>query len=177
MSAAGIMLAQYAADRAVTASVVIWLMGSLGRVDPMAHWAIFAALAPMLCYVIYAHRALDLIAMGDSLAAGRGVPVARLLWTSFVLVGVLIAVIVAHCGPIGFVGLMVPHMARAFVGPRTLPLTIFSCLFGAAFLAVCDGLARSFIFAVPVGVVTNILGAAFFFYLIATRDISPAGRS
>ncbi len=176
MSAAGIMLVQYVANRAVTADVVIWLMGSLGRMDEAAHWAVFAALAPVLGFVIYGHRGLDLIAMGDSLAAGRGVPVTRLLWTSFVLIGVLIAVIVAHCGPIGFVGLMVPHMARVFVGPKTLPLTIFSCLFGAAFLSLCDGAARSFIFAPPVGVVTNILGAAFFFYLLATRDISPTAR-
>ena len=172
MSAAGIMLAQYAANRAVTADVVIWLMGSLGRVDEYAHWIIFAAVAPVLFHVIRAHRALDLIAMGDALAAGRGVDVTRVLWTSFVLVGVLVAVIVSHCGPIGFVGLMVPHMARALVGPKTLPLTLVSCLFGAAFLAICDGAARSFINVLPVGVVTNILGATFFFYLLATRDIS-----
>ena len=88
MSAAGIMLVQYLANRAVTADVVIWLMGSLGRVDEAAHWIVFAALAPVLGFVIYAHRGLDLIAMGDSLVAGRGVPVTRLLWTSFVLIGV-----------------------------------------------------------------------------------------
>jgi iron complex transport system permease protein len=176
MSAAGVMLVQYVTEPAVTSRVVMWLMGSLASYDPYAHFAIAAALAPALAYVLWSHRGLDLIAMGEALAAGRGVPVERLRWSCFVLIGMLVAVIVAYCGPIGFVGLMVPHMARALVGPRSAPLAICSCLLGAAFLALCDGAARTFIAVLPVGVVTNILGAAFFFYLLATRDVAHGTR-
>lgn len=172
MSAAGVMLVQYATEPAVTSRVVVWLMGSLASYDPHAHVAVAIALAPVLAYVLWSHRGLDLVAMGEELAAGRGVPVARLRWSCFVLIGMLVAVIVAYCGPIGFVGLMVPHMARTLVGPRSGPLAVCSCLLGAAFLALCDGAARTFIAVLPVGVVTNILGAAFFFYLLATRDAS-----
>jgi iron complex transport system permease protein len=83
---------------------------------------------------------------------------------------VLTAVIVANCGPIGFVGLMVPHMGRALFGAQALPLLLGSALLGAGFLAVCDGVARSLpVTELPVGVVTNILGAIFFFYLLATQ--------
>jgi iron complex transport system permease protein len=69
---------------------------------------------------------------------------------------------------------MVPHMGRALFGVRTLPPLAGAALVGAAFLAVCDGLARAVHppTELPVGVVTNILGAAFFFYLLATRRVA-----
>jgi iron complex transport system permease protein len=175
MCAAGIMLATYLTDKTVISSVVIWLMGSLATLYPSAAWQIAFVLAPVLVFAVYSHRAMDLLAMGEELAAARGVAVARTIWLSFALVGVLTAIIVANCGPIGFVGLMVPHIARAYLGPRFLPLVLASAMIGAAFLAVCDGVARSLgTFDVPVGVVTNLLGAAFFFYMLATRDVSYA---
>jgi iron complex transport system permease protein len=152
----------------------MWLMGSLATVNPGATPQITVVLAAVLVFGVYAHRAMDLLAMGEDLAATRGVAVTRTVWTCFTLIGVLTAVIVANCGPIGFVGLMVPHIARVFVGVRFLPLLLGSTLIGAAFLAVCDGLARSLLGVsdIPVGIVTNILGAGFFFYLLATRNVS-----
>lgn len=176
MSSAGIMLATYLSDGTVTKDIVMWLMGALDRVEPWASLQIALVLVPVLVFGVYSHRAMDLLAMGEDLAAARGVAVARTIWLSFGLVGVLTAVIVAKCGPIGFVGLMVPHFARALLGVRFLPLLLGSALLGAAFLAACDGVARAALGSneLPVGVVTNILGAAFFFYLLATRDISYA---
>ena len=176
MSSAGIMLATYLSDGTVTKDIVMWLMGALDRVEPWASLQIALVLVPVLAFGVYSHRAMDLLAMGEDLAAARGVAVARTIWLSFGLVGVLTAVIVAKCGPIGFVGLMVPHIARAVLGVRFLPLLLGSALLGAAFLAACDGVARAALGSneLPVGVVTNILGAAFFFYLLATRDISYA---
>ena len=183
MCAAGILLVTYLADRAVTNEIVRWMMGSLDRLYPRANLEIAAVLIPVLAYAIYAHRALDLLSIGEQLSASRGVAVGRTVWTCFVLVGVLTAVIVSKCGPIGFVGLMVPHMARTLLGVRTLPLVIGSALIGAAFLAACDGIARVALslisqhpgeYELPVGVITNIVGAAFFFYLLATRDVSYA---
>ncbi len=179
MCSAGILLVFFLADRAITNDIVIWMMGSLGTLRPRAALEIALVLVPVLAYVAYSHRALDLLAFGDDLAASRGVNVGRTIWTCYLLVGVLTAVIVANCGPIGFVGLMVPHIGRAIFGVCTLPLLLGSVLLGAAFLAACDGLARSLpVTELPVGVVTNILGATFFFYLLATRDIAHgAARS
>jgi iron complex transport system permease protein len=175
MSTAGVLLATYLADHAVTNEIVIWMMGSLAVHRPQASIEIAAILLPVLALAVYAHRGLDLIAMGEDLAASRGVAIGGVVWGSFLLVGLLVAVIVANCGPIGFVGLMVPHMARALLGVRTLPLLLGSALIGAAFLATCDGIARALlIYELPVGVITNIVGAAFFFYLLATRDVSYA---
>ncbi len=176
LCAAGILLVTYLAQQAVTNAIVIWMMGSLALFDAWAWARILVVLLPTLGFAVYSHRALDLLMLGDHVAASRGVAVVFVMRCSFILVGLLTAVIVAHCGPIGFVGLMVPHMVRALVGERALPLVLGSVFVGGAFLAVCDGIARGVAtYEVPVGIITNILGAAFFFFLLFTRDVSPAG--
>ncbi len=173
MCSAGILLVTFLADRAITNDIVIWMMGSLGRLHGRAWFEILVILVPVLAFAAARHRALDLLCFGPHVAATRGVAVDTTIWLSFALVGLLTAVIVANCGPIGFVGLMVPHIGRAVFGIRTLPLLGGAALIGAGFLALCDGLARSYpMVELPVGVVTNILGAAFFFYMLATRDIA-----
>ncbi len=178
LSGAGILLVFYVGERAITNEVVFWTMGSLGVLRPAARYEVLAALVPVLAYAVYAHRALDLLMFGEELAAARGVAVGRTIWTCYVLVGLLTAVIVANCGPIGFVGLMVPHMTRALVGVRTLPLVLGAVIVGAAFLAACDAAARSLpVTELPVGIVTNILGAGFFLYLLATRELAGDSRA
>lgn len=168
MSAAGILLAYLLADRAITNEIVRWTVGSLGILG----WRpplIIAGLSILVFLVtLRLHRSLDLLAMGDVLAASRGVAVQRVFWLGFVGVGLLTSVVVAECGPIGFVGLIVPHIARRIVGGRTLPLLAASALLGGGFLAICDGLGRSISdYDLPVGIFTNILGAGFFFVLLA----------
>lgn len=171
LASAGVLLVMFVAQRPLTNEILFWTMGSLAAQRPAAAGQIALVLVPALAYACYCHRRLDLLALGDHFAAARGVNVGRTVWSCFLVVGVLTAVIVANCGPIGFVSLMVPHMARALLGPRALPLLLGSSLLGGAFLAVCDALARSLsAYEPPVGIVTNILGAVFFFYLIATRD-------
>ncbi|MFO0838041.1 MAG: iron ABC transporter permease [Phycisphaerae bacterium] len=175
---AGIFIATTLASRAFADDLMIWVMGSLGSFRRQAIFEIAGALAATLAVLTYFNRDLDLLAMGDDLAATRGVAVKRIVWTCYGLVGVLTATIVANCGPIGFVSLMVPHMARALVGATALPLLISSAMLGAAFLSVCDALTRSAfpVFELPVGALTNLLGAAFFFYLLATRDVAYGER-
>lgn len=173
MCSAGVLLVTFLAGKAVTNDIVMWMIGSLATIRHAAVVEILVVLLPALALTLYAHRALDLLSMSDELAASRGVAVGAVVWGCFLLVGLLTAVIVANCGPIGFVGLMVPHIARTLVGLRALPLVLGSALIGAAFLALCDGIARSLsVYELPVGVITNMLGAAFFFYLLATRDVS-----
>jgi iron complex transport system permease protein len=176
LCSAGVLLVTFLAGRAVTNDIVMWMIGSLATLRRGAVLEIVVVLLPALALALYTHRALDLLSMSDELAASRGVAVSRVVWSCFLLVGLLTAVIVANCGPIGFVGLMVPHIARTLVGLRTLPLVVGSALIGAAFLATCDGIARSVsVYELPVGILTNMLGAVFFFYLLATRDVSYSG--
>lgn len=173
---AGILLVTFLADRNVTNEIVKWMMGSLVTVRAWEPLQVTVILVPVLAFALRMHRALDLLSFGPELAAARGVAVRFTVWSSFALVGLLTAVVVAHCGPIGFIGLMVPHMGRALFGARTWPLLCGSTLIGAGFLTACDALARGIsVLELPVGVVTNILGAGFFLYLLATREILPAG--
>ncbi len=167
IGSAGIVLVTYIADQAITNEIVQWLMGSLTTVGWRPLLEILVLLVPVLLIFLRMHRALDNLTLGDDVASARGVDVDRTVWLSFTLIGLLTAGIVAHCGPIGFVGLIVPHLTRQIVGPRTLPLICGATLVGGAFLALCDGFARLPAYEIPVGVITNILGAGFFFYLLA----------
>ena len=170
LCSAGILLVFFLADRAITNDIVIWMMGSLGTLRPRAALEIALVLTPILAVIACQHRALDLLAFGNDLAASRGVNIGWTIWSCYALIGLLTAVIVANCGPIGFVGLMVPHIGRALFGVHTLPLLLGSALLGAGFLCICDGIARAMpVTELPVGVVTNILGAGFFFYLLTQR--------
>ncbi len=173
-SGAGILAVNYFANQAVTNAIVLWMMGALSRHDPTAWQRVAILFLPAALFALSRHRDYDLLLFGGSLAATRGVSVTFVLYASFILIGLLTGVIVAHCGPIGFVGLMAPHMARSFVGPRALPLMIASCGLGAAFLTVADAIARSALPGeLPVGVLTNGLGAVFFFTLL----LRGAGRA
>ncbi|TWT44605.1 Hemin transport system permease protein HmuU [Phycisphaerae bacterium RAS1] len=173
LSSAGVLLVTFLADRVVTNDIVKWMMGSLAGARPTAAAEVGVALLIVWLAAAAQHRALDLLALGDDVAASRGVPVSRVVWSCYLLVGLLTAVVVANCGPIGFVGLMLPHMTRAVVGARTLPLLGGAALGGAAFLAWCDAIGRSVrVYELPVGVITNLIGAGFFFYLLARTDIA-----
>lgn len=170
VSSAGILLTQYLAERAITNDIVIWMMGSLGVLRPRAGVEIALILVPATLYSAYCSRALDLLAHGDDLAATRGVAVQRTIWSLLAMMGMLLAVIVANCGPIGFVGLIVPSLARSVLVGRSLPAMLASVALGAAFLVACDAAARTIsAYEPPVGILTSIIGALFFFTLLARR--------
>jgi iron complex transport system permease protein len=84
----------------------------------------------------------------------------------------MIGGVVAACGPIGFVGMMAPHICRLLVGPSHRTLLPASALFGGAFLALCDTAARTLLAPaeLPVGVITAFLGAPFFLWLLVRRS-------
>jgi iron complex transport system permease protein len=106
-------------------------------------------------------RALQTFAFGEELAHARGVNVPRLRLLVLGVGSLAVAACVAWCGPIAFVGLIVPHLVRLAVGPSLWRLLPLSLVAGAAFLVVCDAVARSIVPGreLPVGVVTAALGA------------------
>nr|MBC8443178.1 iron chelate uptake ABC transporter family permease subunit [PVC group bacterium] len=81
--------------------------------------------------------------------------------------------VVAFCGPIGFVGMMAPHICRLVVGPEHRYLTPATVLFGGTFLTICDALSRTLIAPaeIPVGVITALLGGPFFLWLLLRRQV------
>ncbi|MFP4052817.1 MAG: FecCD family ABC transporter permease [Phycisphaerae bacterium] len=118
--------------------------------------------------------ALNTLGLGDDVAASAGVSVQRLRVEAFVLVGLMTAAAVSLAGPVGFVGLIVPHICRLLLGPDHRLLTVAGAFVGAMFLMAAHALcqvAGPWIGAasVPIGIVTSLCGGPFFIYLLRKR--------
>jgi len=105
---------------------------------------------------------------GIQSAMSRGVDIVRTQKIGFLMASLLTGTVVAVSGPIGFVGLIVPHIIRLMVGPDLRLLLPASIFFGASFLVLCDTVARTIIAPteIPVGIITAMLGGPFFVWLL-----------
>jgi len=151
--------------------VVHWLLGNLAPVPPGA-LALFALLAAIGFWLVVSHaRALNLLALGEEAAIQLGVGAQRLKLTIFAGAALLTASVVAFAGPIGFVGLIVPHALRMLLGADNRLLVPTSFVGGAIFLLLADTVARNVVAPaeLSVGVITSFCGAPFFIYLLRTR--------
>lgn len=151
-------------------SIVFWLMGNLyGQVD----WAVVAAAAVLVllgCLALYSYaRDLNVLALGEEQARQLGVETERLKTGVILSAALVTAAAVSVSGVIGFVGLVIPHMARRLFGPDHRVLLPAAGLLGAMFLVWADTVARLIGEMFPVGVLTSLLGAPFFFYLLKRR--------
>jgi iron complex transport system permease protein len=185
-----ILLIQYMSSQAVTNATVRWLMGT---VDPLTGYAVFTYAVPLvlagLAVLAWHWREMDLLMMGDLVAAGRGVNVRRTRRWIYFSASVMVAAVVAHTGPIAFVGLVVPHVVRMVVGPTHGRLLPGALLGGAVFLPVCDVVAANAMrwmshsttaaaefssLSIPVGVLTSLIGGVFFLgMLLGRRSEAP----
>jgi iron complex transport system permease protein len=167
-----IMFVQYIADFTQVYRAQRWLMGDLdvGGFEP-----ILAALPlTVLAFALFAllPSALNLLSIGADLAATRGVDVARAQRLAFLSASLATAAAVSLAGPIGFIGIVVPHLVRLIVGVDHRIVLPASALFGAAFLVACDLIGRTVLapVEVPVGVVTAMVGGPFFLWLLVRKS-------
>ncbi len=146
------------------------LLGRLSDDTPWAlAWAVLGACVLGAGLGVWLGPAMDAASMGDDEASSVGVSVGRLRAWLFVISGVLTAMTVVVAGPIGFVGLVVPHAARLALGPSHRVLTVASALLGAAAIVSADALVRSIDLPtgrLPVGVVTALLGGPVFVLML-----------
>lgn len=167
-----VLFTQYISDAYDSLRIMHWLMGSLGGLEP-------ARLADLACIVLagalvtgfYAGE-LDLLLAGEELAASRGLKVRRAKLRFFLIASIMVAAIVSLAGPIGFVGMMAPHICRLLLGWTHRRLA-FACFFlGGAFLTLCDLLARSLLAPaeMPVGIITAVIGGPFFLWTLFTSN-------
>ncbi|MSO30419.1 MAG: iron ABC transporter permease [Acidobacteria bacterium] len=166
-----ILFVQYMADFAETYRTVRWLMGDL---DVGGFGPILGALPlVVVAFLIFAllPSSLNLLSVGTDSAATRGVDVARTQRLAFLSTALATSAAVSLAGPIGFVGIVVPHLVRLMVGVDHRIVLPASALFGAAFLVACDLVARTVLapVEVPVGVVTAMLGGPFFLWLLVRK--------
>jgi iron complex transport system permease protein len=171
-----ILLLEYTASLGDSFRIVRWMMGGLGTVDFSAVVQMLPAVVLGTAVLLWRARELDLLAMGADLAASRGVDVAAARKLLFAATSVMVGGVVACCGPIGFVGLMAPHVCRILIGAEHRRLIPASLLLGGAFLATCDSLARVVIAPaeLPVGVITALLGGPFFLWLLVRERLGQA---
>ena len=158
----------YAADDGELQTVVFWQMGSLGHLD----WIKLAVAAPVIigCCIVLTllARHLDLLSLGDRQARHLGLDVARTRKIVIAMTALLTGTSVAFTGTIGFIGLVVPHLARLLCGPphrRVLPV---SAVLGALLIVFADTLSRTIAppDEVPIGLFTAALGAPFFLIVV-----------
>ena len=163
----------YFGEPFATNRVIFWLMGSLSRVEMGNFYVIASVLIITIICITALHRQIDALLLGDESAASLGVNVDKLRLLMLGLCAALTATIVAYCGGIGFVGLMIPHIVRHVIGVTTLKLVIGSALIGGSFLIWVDIIARSALAnaEIPIGIITSALGSLFFlFIMIRTRN-------
>jgi iron complex transport system permease protein len=171
-----ILFMQYLSDFTQSFLLLRWVMGGLHTVVGFGEvLTVFPLVVVGTAIVLYLTHELNLVTTGEELAASRGVAVNRTKVLLFVAVSLMVGGIVSVCGPIGFVGLIVPHTCRLLVGPDHRYLTPAALLCGAILLTLCDTLARTVMAPteLPVGILTSLLGGPFFLWLLLGR--SPLG--
>lgn len=163
-----ILCQQYLANPTKAFAAIRWTTGGIDLCEPRYLTATALVVGVATAFLFRFSRELDALTLGDERAKSLGIDVDRLRVALFFLSSAIVAVVVAFCGPIGFVGLTVPHIARLTVGPThrfLIPTTFFG---GALFLGVCFTASRIVVFpgTLPVGIVTSLLGGPFFLWLL-----------
>jgi iron complex transport system permease protein len=166
-----ILFVQYFADFAQTYRILRWLMGDL---DISSYQPILTALPlVVVSFAVFAWlaRPLNLLSLGAESAGTRGLNVVGAQRAAFISASLATGAAVSVGGPVGFVGIIVPHLVRLIVGPDHRLVLPASALFGAAFLIGCDVVARTVMAPIelPVGVITALIGGPFFLWLLVRR--------
>lgn len=157
-------ITQYLADPVdQLPSIVYWLLGSLSAVDQ--HTLILTApiLALGIVLLCLGGRAIDALSLSDDEAYSLGVPVQKIRFGVIILATLICALTVSLAGMVGWIGLLVPHLARLLVGPGNARLLPVSACLGGVFLLAADGAARSLSAGeIPLGIITELSGAIAF---------------
>lgn len=149
-------------------NIIFWLMGDLSMVDMQQVGILAATLFPCFFLLFWLSNAMNLLLMGNEMAQTMGVNIKAVTVTLLVATSFMVSATVSHCGLVGFVGLVIPHLLRLLLGPDHRVLVPASLMGGGAYMVLCDLLARvlSKQGEIPVGVITAMIGAPLFIYLL-----------
>lgn len=164
-------------DPRAAQSVMFWMLGSVAGATWLKTLFPLIVLIAVLLFFLVKARHLDALATGESTAAAVGIDVSRLRTQVFVLQAVLVGTLVAVSGGIGFVGLVIPHLTRILVGATHRVVLPVAALMGGLFLIWVDIIARVVGGSqeMPLGVVTGLVGAPLFLYLMSRSHYSYGG--
>ncbi len=170
------LIVYIAPDASAMRDLTFWLMGSLSTTGFESLVLPVIVLAIALVFFLTQMRPLNTMLLGDESATTLGVNLSTLRKVYIIIVSILIAVIVCQCGVIGFVGLIIPHIARALVGTNHWRLLPISVLLGGIFMVAADIVARSLgDGTIPIGIITAICGAPVFAYIMIKKSYGFGG--
>ncbi len=150
--------------------IFFWTMGSFSGKGWEQLFSVLPYIAIGIAIIYFYSRDLNIILLGEDTASNLGVNVERVKKILLVTSTIITAAVVSVSGIIGFIGLIIPHIARMIVGPDNKALIPTSFVFGAILLVICDTIARSILSQeIPVGLITSILGGPFFVYLLRNK--------
>lgn len=164
-------LMQYSATTEALQQIVFWTMGSLQRANWTSNAILLGTLAVAIPFTVVNSWKLTALRLGDDRAAALGINVQRLRVTTLVVASLLAASAVAFAGVIGFIGLVGPHVARMLVGEDQRYFAPASMAAGALLLAAAHAVSITIVpgVAVPIGIITSLVGVPFFLILIFAR--------
>ena len=170
-SAAISFLVAVFADAEKIQSVTFWLMGSLLKNDWQSIGFMAAVVAAVSAFLLTRFRILNLMLLGDEVSVTLGHDLSNSRRLYILLCAVVVGIVVYNAGMIGFVGLIIPHIARLVVGNNHLKLLPLSMLLGAVFLTLADTIGRLAVIGseIPIGVIASLFGSPVFVYLLINR--------
>ena len=143
----------------------LWSMGSLGQVTETKLWVMLAVVTVGLVLAVASIKALNLLLLGEQYASTMGLDVRRSRSLIFLSTMLLTGTVTAFCGPIGFVGLAIPHLARVVFGNADHRVLLPACVgMGMAAMLVCDILSKAFV--LPVNCIAALLGVPVIVWVI-----------
>jgi iron complex transport system permease protein len=149
-------------------AITFWLLGSLASTTPADLGPVLPAVVIGLVPLILLRWRINLLSLGDDEARALGVDAPRLRLLVIAAATLITASVVAIAGVVGWVGLVIPHIARMLVGPSFATLLPVAAILGAGYLLLVDTLCRTLAtIEIPLGILTAVLGAPFFLYLLA----------
>lgn len=168
---AAILFLHYTAGFTQSFAIVRWLMGGIDSMEYSTLAVLAVFVLGGLAVAVLKSNDLNLLAVGEDWAVTRGVHLPRLMLVCYLLGSILTASITSLTGPIGFLGLIVPHALRLALGADHRLLVPASFFVGGGFLMICDTIARTALAPseIPVGVMTAMLGGPFFIWLLRSR--------
>ncbi|MDK9684066.1 FecCD family ABC transporter permease [Pseudoalteromonas shioyasakiensis] len=167
------LLLYFSDPQAITA-ILFWTMGSFSRAQWDTLWLPFTVIVACMTLMIAFRRQLNAMLLGDESAATLGIHVQRFRIMMLLLSSLITAVLVAMCGGVGFVGLMIPHIVRCFSPQGSSHNLVMTSLVGGIFMVWVDVLCRTLLNnqELPVGVITAAIGSVFFLFLLYFRKQS-----
>nr|WP_169731776.1 iron ABC transporter permease [Shewanella fidelis] len=160
----------YFSSPQAAASVLFWTLGSFAKASWQGLWLPAAVVLIAMLIILLNKRQIVAMRAGDETAHTLGINVSHLRLNMLLLCSLITAILVANCGGIGFIGLMVPHTVRLLF-PGRYPL-LLTALVGGLFMVWVDVLARTLLSyqELPVGIITSVMGSIFFLFILASRS-------